>query len=257
MLPPSGHSQASPATATALSTFGRTRKAVSWRCDTLRVHHRDLSPKIYEPEMKKFPVLTKEDLDTAQRRFWDELTVGSRGFYTGGPDSKRLPDLYNAWMQFPEFGQLILRLADEIRARSELTGKFRELIVLTTSSLLGARVEYDFHIPFAENEGLPKSVIKAIGDGSVPEFSDKAEQIVYEANVQLVRTATLTERTREQVVSIIGYRGLVQLIAAVSIYVITAYTTNVANVELAKDFSADPSKLKNFFAGNVPSGDDQ
>jgi hypothetical protein len=39
------------------------------------------------------------------------------------------------------------------------------------------------------------------------------------------------------------------LIAAVSLYVITAYTTNVANVELARDFSADPSKLRKFFAG--------
>ena len=199
--------------------------------------------------MKKFPVLTKDDLDITQKRLWDELTLGPRGFYTGGPDAKRLPELYNAWMQFPEFGQLMLRLGDEIRACSELTGKFRELIVLTTSSLLGARVEYDFHIPFAENEGLPKSVIKAIGDGAVPEFSDKAEQIVYEANVQLVRSATLTERTREEVVSIIGYRGLVQMIAVISLYVITAYTTNVANVELARDFSADPSKLKSFFAG--------
>jgi 4-carboxymuconolactone decarboxylase len=59
------------------------------------------------------------------------------------------------------------------------------------------------------------------------------------------------------VVSVIGYRGLVQLIAAVSMYVIAAYTTNVANVELAKDFSADPSKLKNFFAGKPRSGDGQ
>ncbi len=199
--------------------------------------------------MKKFPVLSRDDLDITQKRLWDELTLGPRGFYTGGPDAKRLPDLYNAWMQFPEFGELMLRLGDEIRACSELTSKFRELIVLTTSSLLGARVEYDFHIPFAENEGLPKSVIKAIGDGTVPEFSDKAEQIVYEANVQLVRSATLTEQTREEVVRVIGYRGLVQMIAVVGLYVVTAYTTNVANVELARDFSADPSKLKSFFAG--------
>jgi 4-carboxymuconolactone decarboxylase len=41
---------------------------------------------------------------------------------------------------------------------------------------------------------------------------------------------------------------LIQLIAAISLYVITAYTTNVARVELAEDFSADPTALQEFFA---------
>jgi 4-carboxymuconolactone decarboxylase len=40
-----------------------------------------------------------------------------------------------------------------------------------------------------------------------------------------------------------------QLIAAITLYVVTAYTTNVARVRLADDFSADPDKLKAFFAG--------
>jgi len=199
--------------------------------------------------MSEFPVFSKNDLDSEQRSLWDELTLGPRGFYTGGPDARRLPDLYNAWMQFPEFGKLMLRLGDELRAHTELPGKLRELIVLTTSAMLNARVEYEFHVPFARNEGLSDALIAAIGDGLEPTFSDEAERAVYEANVQLLRTAALTERTRDEVVKLIGFRGLVQLIAAVSLYLITAYTTNVARVKLADDFSADPDRLKDFFAG--------
>jgi 4-carboxymuconolactone decarboxylase len=201
--------------------------------------------------MMEFPVLKKEDLDTEQRALWDELTLGPRGFYTGGPDAKRLPDLYNAWLQFPQFGKLMLRLGDDLRACSELPGKLRELVVLTTSALLGARVEYEFHIPFARNEGLTDAVIAAIGDGAVPQFPDEAERIIYEANIQLLRTATLSEATREEVLRIIGLRGMIQLIAAVSLYVVTAHTTNLARVKLAEDFSADPQKLKDFFAGKT------
>jgi len=203
----------------------------------------------------EFPVLMRDELDAEQRSLWDELTLGPRGFYTGGPDARRLPDLYNAWLQFPEFGKLILRLGDEVRARTELPGKFRELVVLTTSALLNARVEYEFHVPFARNEGLPDAVIAAIGAGTVPPFTDDAERIIYEANVQFLRTATLAEHTRGEVVQAVGFRGLVQLIAVISLYVITAYTTNVARVRLAEDFSADPVKLKDFFAGR-PVGDE-
>jgi 4-carboxymuconolactone decarboxylase len=199
--------------------------------------------------MSEFPVLKKDDLDADQRSLWDELTLGPRGFYTGGPDARRLPDLYNAWLQFPGFGRLMLRLGDEIRAVAELPGKLRELVVLTTSAALGARVEYDFHVPFARNEGLSEALIAAIAAGETPPFSEEAERIIYEANVQLLRTATLTERTREEVAGLVGHRGMVQLIAVIALYVVTAYTTNVAKVKLADDFSADPEMLKAFFAG--------
>lgn len=199
--------------------------------------------------MSNFPILSKQDLDSGQRDLWDDLTLGPRGFYTGGPDAKRVPDLYNAWLQFPGFGRQMLRMADEIRARSELTGRLRELIVLTTSIQLGVRVEYDFHVPFALNEGLPQDVIDAIGEGVTPEFTDETDRVTYEANLQLLRTATLSEDTRRGVVEAIGHRGLMQLMAVVGFYVIVSYTSNVAGVRLADDFSADPQKLKDFYAG--------
>jgi 4-carboxymuconolactone decarboxylase len=202
--------------------------------------------------MERFPVLKKQELDAAQRALWDELTLGPRGFYTGGADAERLPDLYNAWLQFPEFGALMIRLGDAIRSVSELSGKLRELIVLTSSALLGARVEFDFHVPFARSEGLSDALIEAIAAGSEPPFADEAERIVYTANVQLLRSAALTLATREEAIAALGYRGLMQLIAVVSLYVVTAYTTNVARVKLAEDFSADPDMLTDFFAGRQP-----
>ena len=201
--------------------------------------------------MNKFPVLDKAGLDDPQRALWDELTLGPRGFYTGGEGAKRLPDLYNAWLQFPEFGQLMLKVAEQLRAQSELTGKFRELVILTTSSLLGARVEYEFHVPFAQNEGLSEDVINAIGEGVTPPFTDENERIVYEANVQLLQTATLEDNTRKAAVGILGHRGVMQLIAAIGLYVVVAYTTNVAGVRLAEDFAADPDQLKDFFANKT------
>jgi 4-carboxymuconolactone decarboxylase len=199
--------------------------------------------------MTPFPVLSRDELDSEQRTLWDELTLGPRGFYTGGADAKRLPDLYNAWLQFPEFGILMLRLADAIRARTELSGRYRELIVLTTSIFLGARVEYEFHVPFAVNEGVPQAAIAAIGSGTTPEFSEEGDRIIYTANLQLLRTAVLTEDIRAGVVALVGFRGLMQLIATVTLYVVTAYTTTVARVQLAGDFAADPDQLQRFFSG--------
>ncbi len=207
--------------------------------------------------MERFPVLAKADLDEPQRALWDELTLGPRGFYTGGAEAERLPDLYNAWLQFPEFGALMIRLGDALRACTELSGRLRELVVLTTSAMLGARVEFDFHVPFARGEGLPDAVIAALAEGREPDFGDPAERIVHAANVQLLRTATLAPGLREEAIAVLGHRGLTQLIACVTLYAVTAWTTNVARVKLADDFSADPQMLKDFFAGKAPEAPPQ
>jgi 4-carboxymuconolactone decarboxylase len=201
--------------------------------------------------MDRFPVLGKADLNEAQRALWDELTLGPRGFYTGGAKAERLPDLYNAWLQFPEFGELMLRLGDVLRTKTHLPGRLRELIVLTTSAMHGAKVEFDFHVPFAQNEGLSDALIAAIGAGEVPPFANETERVVFEANVQFVRTGALNSATREEAIGLLGYRGVTELIAIVTLYVVTAYTTNVARVKLADDFSADPQQLKDFFAGKA------
>lgn len=208
--------------------------------------------------MEAFPHMQKDNLDPQQKELWDELTLGPRGFYTGGPDTERLPDLYNAWIQFPQFGKLMLALGDEIRAKQDLPGNLREIIVLTTSEKLGATVEFDFHIPFALNEGLTQEQVDALKAGDDPGFTDAAERATHEANLQLLSTATLEPATRDALVKTIGYPGLVQLFATVMLYVVTAWTTNVARVKLAEDFSADPEMLKSFFAGKpVSNGADE
>ena len=117
--------------------------------------------------------------------------------------------------------------------------------------LLNTRVEYDFHVPFARKNCLPEAVIEAIGRGEKPEFADEAERIIYQANVELVRVGTLSDSTRESVVGMVGYRGLMLLMALVGMYVIVGYTSNVSEVHLPDDFEADDQKLEDFYNGKL------
>lgn len=200
--------------------------------------------------MEGYPVLGKEGLDAQQRAFWDELTLGPRGFYTGGAEAERLPDLYNAWLQFPEFGRLMIGLGSAVRANRALPGKLRELVVLTTSAMLGARVEFDFHVPFARNEGLSDDLIAALAEHRAPPFADEDERLAHAVNVALLRTGRLDDATRRSALARFGPDGVMLLVANITLYVATAWTTNIARVKLADDFSADPDELKAFFAGD-------
>lgn len=199
--------------------------------------------------MAGYPVLGKDGLNDEQRALWDELTTGPRGFYTGGAEAERLPDLYNAWLQFPAFGKLMIDLGSAVRANRALPGRLRELVVLTTSARLGAMVEFDFHVPFARSEGLSDGLIDALRAGREPEFGDEAERIAHSVNVQLLQCGALSDETRREALAAFGPDGVMLLVANVTLYVATAYTTNIARVQLAEDFSADPDELRDFFAG--------
>lgn len=198
--------------------------------------------------MLQFPVLGKGELDPEQLSLWARATQGPRAFFsTGAGEIKRLPDLYNAWLQFPELGQAMLRLSDAIRARGQLPGKLRELVILTTSMLMHARHEYDFHSNSARFEGLAEEVITAIGDGRRPQFRDEQERIIFDSNVELVRTGAVNETLKGEVVAAFGLSGLMQLVGLIGLYVIVSHTVNVANVAMAPEIFIDRAKLEEYW----------
>lgn len=200
--------------------------------------------------MHDFPVYGKDDLSPAQQDLWQEITLGPKGFATGGPSAKHLPGLYNAWLPFPEFGLMMSRLGDEIREKGAIDGKLREMVVITTSKLLNSSLEFDVHSAFARVEGLAADVIEAIGAGQSPPFSDPSERVMYAANVELVQTGTLTDESRAAVIKLIGLPGLVHFIALVGLYVIVSYTVNIARIDLPEDFKLEEDQIRGFLEKN-------
>src|SRR5690606_5098382 len=95
----------------------------------------------------------------------------------------------------------------------EIPGKLREMVVITTSALLKSPLELKVHSIFAKVEGLPEEVIEAIQTGGEPPFKDPAERAVYEANVELVMTRTLSEAQRQPRVVVLVRDGWIHFIS--------------------------------------------
>ena len=200
--------------------------------------------------MTTFPVLQEGSLTPGQAALWHELNASHRAVLTGGGAKKRMPDLFNAWLHFPEFARQAFAMADTLRAATAISDKLRELVILTVSMQLKTRVEYDFHVPIARANGVPDAVISAIGDGVQPRFSDPVEALFHQASLELASTSTLSEKTRAGVVEAVGHNGLMVLI---NLYTLVATTSNVAQVELHEDFSADEQELDAFYKGELAS----
>lgn len=161
------------------------------------------------------PLIDKDGLIPEQQALWDEVTTGPCGFAAGRAEAKNLSALYNCWLLFPPLGLLMKKPGDEIRRKNEIRGKLREMVVITTSALLDSPLELKDHSAFAKVAGLSEKVIQAIQEGTEPPFEDSAERAVYDANVELVKTGTLSDVTRDAVVDMLGRESLMQLIGLI------------------------------------------
>ncbi len=196
--------------------------------------------------MAKFPIIGPENLDEDQQALWDTITKGPRNVAMGGPDMKELLGPYNAWLLFPKFGLLMTKVGDEMRWRTSLPGKLRELATVTTAIFWKARMEFDGHSHFARREGISDDVINAIGAGTPPPYADESERIVHQATNQLLGTGTLDGEMRSALEGILGLKGVVEFVALVGLYTIVCFTANVADAENPKGFTIDPEALGKF-----------
>ncbi len=71
-------------------------------------------------------------------------------------------DLYRILLNSPPVAQGWLNLLTAIRQRCELSGRYRELVIIRIAILNGARYEHQSHIPHALMEGLTKEQVDAL-----------------------------------------------------------------------------------------------
>jgi 4-carboxymuconolactone decarboxylase len=137
--------------------------------------------------MSRLPLVGLDDLDAEQKLLWDYILKGPRSASMSGP-FKYLPGPFNPWMQVPSFGKLAAEMGERLRFRSVLSGKLRELAILTTGVHWKAEFEFWAHARAARAEGLPDSIIDALQAGTAVPYEDDLQRLVHTAAKELVET---------------------------------------------------------------------
>lgn len=166
----------------------------------------------------RFRPLTADELTAPQRSMVQEVLSGAR---------RSLDGPFNVFLRSPRIGNLAQRLGEEVRFRTALPSRLRELAILLTARWWASQFEWYAHAPLALAAGVDAAVIEAVRVGERPPAMPPDEALVFEFSRELRDRRRVSDATFATAVGMLGEEGVVDLIAVMGYYDLVAMALNV------------------------------
>jgi 4-carboxymuconolactone decarboxylase len=161
----------------------------------------------------RFPELTVEQLDAAQRPLGDEvIKVSSVGL--GGP--------YNPLLRSPVLGQRLLDLFHYLRWETSVPIRLNEFAILIIARQWRSQVEWFAHAPLAQKSGLSADIIAELKANARPSNMAEDEAVVFDFVTELTTAKKLSDETFARAKRIFSDQQIVDLTAVAGNYIMVA-----------------------------------
>ena len=195
-------------------------------------------------DIGRLPHPTPGELDADQRAVYDEIVGGPRG---SGPfrltdDEGRLHGPFNAMLVNPDLGLTVQRLGADIRYRSTLDAREREIAILALARLRDSDFEWYAHERVGLVAGLTDDELDALDAGGSPTSFSEREQVVLAATRALVIERDLDEATYDAALGLLGRTTLADLITLVGYYDLLSLSLHTWRVPLPAGETRRPQR---------------
>ncbi|MER7701553.1 carboxymuconolactone decarboxylase family protein [Kitasatospora sp. NPDC097605] len=149
-----------------------------------------------------------------------------------------VPNVIGTLLHHPDLLEALAPFSLFLLTRGRLPHRERELLILSTAFLAGARYVWSRHVPLARSAGLRNAEIRRIPRGpGDPEWSDQDRHLLRAAH-ELHRDARLSEHTWQALAARYGHAGMIEITMLAGHYRMFAYCLNSAGTELDPGFTA-------------------
>jgi 4-carboxymuconolactone decarboxylase len=185
----------------------------------------------------RFKALAYEEMTTQQKALVDQIQSGKLRGNTDGP--------LNVLLRSPELGEAILRYGAYVRFDSPLPKKVNELATLITTRYWTSQFPWYAHHRAAAQAGLSEAIIIAIAEGRRPTSLQPDEQAAYNFCAELLRTTQMSDVTFNASKTILGERGLVELMGVLGYYQTVSMLLNIDRYPLPEGAKPELKPLAN------------
>ena len=172
----------------------------------------------------RFPTLTPEQMNDAQKRVVDGIQSGPRGAGLRGP--------FNALLRSPDLCDLVQRVGAYVRFGTSIPAPLNELAICLAGRKWTAQYEFYAHRKLAIDAGLSPTIVDAVAQGRRPDGMSADEAIVYNFVTELLSTGGVSDANYQPAVGRFGERGVMDLVGGVGYYSLVSMVLNVAQVQL-------------------------
>ncbi|HIF71728.1 MAG TPA: carboxymuconolactone decarboxylase family protein [Dehalococcoidia bacterium] len=175
--------------------------------------------------MSRIPKLRTDQLSSQQLRVQDEILAGPRSSLQGP---------FHAWLYSPKLADPAQKLGEFCRFSSALPQRLSELAILVVARYWRAQFEWYAHAPMAISAGISAAAVGAIQINEKPILDAEDECLVYNFVSELLDSRTVSQSTYDQAETMLGRRGVVDLVGIAGYYCLVSMTLNVFEVPLPK-----------------------
>ena len=198
------------------------------------------------PEFEKPPprldLISPADLDDGQRAVYDAITGGPRASQAGTvpivDESGRLVGPFAVMLLTPEVGNAMQQVGAKLRFSQLLTGRERELAILTVAGQLRSDFERLAHEPAARKLEITQGQINAVLSGRVPGGLTGDEALICRLARVMTADRSLPDDEYEKGVAQLGRERLAELTWLVGYYSALALSLAVFRPFLPESFTA-------------------
>jgi 4-carboxymuconolactone decarboxylase len=183
----------------------------------------------------RFKPLTYDEMSPAQKTMIEHLLAGPRGG-TDGP--------FNVQLRSPEMGDLGQQFGAATRFATTVPRKLYELAIIVTARHWTSQFEWLAHHRGALQAGLSPAVADAIAEGRRPAAMPPDEEAVYNFATELLDTKQVSDSTFSAAKSLLGERGVVDLISVMGWYGTVSMLLNVDRYPLPEGAQPELKPLK-------------
>jgi 4-carboxymuconolactone decarboxylase len=189
----------------------------------------------------RLDLIPPAELAPAQRDLYDAITGGPRASQAGTvpiTDAEgQLLGPFAIMLLSPEVGNAMQQVGATIRFGTALTGRERELAILTVAGALNSEFERIAHVPAARGLGLTEPQIDAALAGKTADGLSADEAIVGRLALTMTVDRTLSDRDYADAVGALGQERLAELTWLVGYYSALALSLAVFRPVLPESFS--------------------
>jgi alkylhydroperoxidase family enzyme len=171
----------------------------------------------------RVPYLNREDLPEPYRVIFDNLAA-ERGGAVG--------NLFRALGHTPRFLRRFCGMGNDLRNKTALDPKLRELAILTVGRLTDAQYEFVHHWNLARRVGVSREQLEALGDWEKStKFSDHERAVIRYA-AEATNNVRVTDATWNALTTFLDTPRLMELVQQVAYYNMVVRVLVPVGVEL-------------------------
>lgn len=175
---------------------------------------------------ERFKPLSLDEMTPDQRRMAENVLAGPR---------KALRGPFSTFLYSPETGDHAQKLGAQVRFKSSLPEKLKELAILVVARFWTAQFEWYAHHKLALEAGLDPAIADAIAEGKRPARLAPDEAAIYDFSSELLQTREVSDANFAAVKDRFGEKGVVDLICTMGYYCLVSMTLNVNRYPIPAD----------------------